>query len=216
MRCPTAFSTVFFRLSIDKNQQQHNTDHNLIIFHLLGQHVKYNQRFPSDHRHFKAEDYEKKRADLDGKQRNVLADYDNAVLYNDSIVDAIISRFEDKEAIAKTKQFVTEKGIGRVKVNYRLRDAIFSRQRYWGEPFPVYYKQGMPYMIPEECLPLELPEIDKPKPLHDPMVVRRFLLVHTCRFQAVREANTPLVSYKAFPACNRLGMVHPSNADVRR
>lgn len=83
----------------DKNQQQHNTNHNLIIFHLLGQHVKYNQRFPSDRRHFKAEDYEKKRADLDGKQRNVLADYDNAVLYNDSIVDAIISRFEDKEAI---------------------------------------------------------------------------------------------------------------------
>ena len=69
-----------------------------------------------------------------------------------------------KEAIAKTKQFVTEKGIGRVKVNYRLRDAIFSRQRYWGEPFPVYYKQGMPYMIPEECLPLELPEIDKYEP----------------------------------------------------
>ena len=83
----------------DKNQQQHNTDHNLIIFHLLGQHVKYNQRFPSDRRDFKAEDYEKKRADLNGKQRNVLADYDNAVLYNDSIVDAIISRFEDKEAI---------------------------------------------------------------------------------------------------------------------
>lgn len=83
----------------DKNQQQHNTDHNLIIFHLLGQHVRYNQRFPSDRRHFKAEDYEKKRADLDGKQRNVLADYDNAALYNDSIVDAIISRFEDKEAI---------------------------------------------------------------------------------------------------------------------
>ena len=69
-----------------------------------------------------------------------------------------------KEAIAKTKQFVTEKGIGRVKVNYRLRDAIFSRQRYWGEPFPVYYKQGMPYMIPEGCLPLELPEIDKYEP----------------------------------------------------
>ena len=69
-----------------------------------------------------------------------------------------------KEAIARTKQFVTEKGIGRVKINYRLRDAIFSRQRYWGEPFPVYYKQGMPYMVPEECLPLELPEIDKYEP----------------------------------------------------
>ena len=75
-----------------------------------------------------------------------------------------LNGFTVKEAIAKTKQFVTEKGIGRVKVNYRLRDAIFSRQRYWGEPFPVYYKQGMPYMIPEECLPLELPEIDKYEP----------------------------------------------------
>lgn len=69
-----------------------------------------------------------------------------------------------KEAIAATKKFVTEHNLGRVKVNYRLRDAIFSRQRYWGEPFPVYYKDGMPYMIPEECLPLELPEIDKYEP----------------------------------------------------
>ena len=60
-----------------------------------------------------------------------------------------------KEAIAATKKFVKENNLGRVKVNYRLRDAIFSRQRYWGEPFPVYYKDGMPYMIPEECLPLE-------------------------------------------------------------
>ena len=68
------------------------------------------------------------------------------------------------EAIAATKKFVTEKGMGRVKVNYRLRDAIFSRQRYWGEPFPVYYKDGMPQMIPEECLPLELPEIETYKP----------------------------------------------------
>ena len=69
-----------------------------------------------------------------------------------------------KEAIAATKKFVTEQGLGRVKVNYRLRDAIFSRQRYWGEPFPVYYKDDMPYMIPKECLPLELPEIDKYQP----------------------------------------------------
>lgn len=69
-----------------------------------------------------------------------------------------------KEAIAKTKQFVTEKGMGRVKVNYRLRDAIFSRQRYWGEPFPVYYKDGMPQMVPEGCLPLLLPEIETYKP----------------------------------------------------
>ena len=72
-----------------------------------------------------------------------------------------------KEAIAATKKFVSEQGLGRVKVNYRLRDAIFSRQRYWGEPFPVYYKNGMPYMIPEECLPLELPEVDQYKPTED-------------------------------------------------
>jgi leucyl-tRNA synthetase len=69
-----------------------------------------------------------------------------------------------KEAIAATKKFVTEKGLGRVKVNYRLRDAIFSRQRYWGEPFPIYYKDDMPYIVPKECLPLELPEIDEYKP----------------------------------------------------
>ena len=69
-----------------------------------------------------------------------------------------------KEAIEATKEFVTSHHLGRVKVNYRLRDAIFSRQRYWGEPFPVYYKDGMPYMLPEEALPLELPEIDKYEP----------------------------------------------------
>lgn len=66
-----------------------------------------------------------------------------------------------KEAIAATKKFVTENKLGRVKVNFRLRDAIFSRQRYWGEPFPVYYKDGMPQMVPAECLPLELPEVTK-------------------------------------------------------
>ena len=66
-----------------------------------------------------------------------------------------------KEAIAKMKEYITEQGLGQVKVNYRLRDAIFSRQRYWGEPFPVYYKDGMPYMLDESKLPLELPEIDK-------------------------------------------------------
>ncbi len=65
------------------------------------------------------------------------------------------------EAIEKAKKHVEEKGIGKVKVNYRLRDAIFSRQRYWGEPFPVYYKDDMPYMLDESKLPLELPEVDK-------------------------------------------------------
>ncbi len=69
-----------------------------------------------------------------------------------------------KEAIQATKEYVREHGMGRVKVNYRLRDATFSRQRYWGEPFPVYYRDGMPYMIPEDCLPLELPEIDEYRP----------------------------------------------------
>ena len=66
-----------------------------------------------------------------------------------------------KEAIETTKKYVKEHNLGRVKVNYRLRDAIFSRQRYWGEPFPVYYKDGMPYMIDEASLPLELPEVAK-------------------------------------------------------
>ncbi len=66
-----------------------------------------------------------------------------------------------KEAIEATKRFVEKEGLGRVKVNYRLRDAIFSRQRYWGEPFPVYYKHGIPTMIPEDCLPIELPQVEK-------------------------------------------------------
>ena len=66
-----------------------------------------------------------------------------------------------KEAIAETKRFVEAHRLGRIKVNYRLRDAIFSRQRYWGEPFPVYYKNGIPTMIPEECLPIELPQVEK-------------------------------------------------------
>lgn len=66
-----------------------------------------------------------------------------------------------KEAIAKTKEYIKENNLGKVKINYRIRDAIFSRQRYWGEPFPVYYKDGMPYMLPLEALPLKLPEVDK-------------------------------------------------------
>lgn len=67
-----------------------------------------------------------------------------------------------KEAITKTKEYIKESGLGRVKINFRLRDAIFSRQRYWGEPFPVYYDaNGMPQMLPLDKLPLELPEVDK-------------------------------------------------------
>ncbi len=68
---------------------------------------------------------------------------------------------EVKDAIATAKRFIEEKGIGKVKVNYRLRDAIFSRQRYWGEPFPVYYKDGVPHVVAESELPLLLPEVDK-------------------------------------------------------
>ena len=73
----------------------------------------------------------------------------------------VLNGLEVKDAIAKTKQYIKEKGLGRIKVNYRLRDAIFSRQRYWGEPFPIYYKDGMPYTLDEDKLPLELPEVDK-------------------------------------------------------
>ena len=79
-------------------------------------------------------------------------------------IDFSLNGLTIKEAIAATKKYVKEHNLGRVKVNYRLRDAIFSRQRYWGEPFPVYYKDGMPYMIPESCLPLELPEVTKFQP----------------------------------------------------
>jgi len=71
------------------------------------------------------------------------------------------------DAIKKTKQYVKEKGIGTVKINFRLRDAIFSRQRYWGEPFPVYYKDGLPVMLDESKLPLALPVVDKYLPTED-------------------------------------------------
>ena len=69
-----------------------------------------------------------------------------------------------KDAIVAAKKFISEAGIGRVKVNYRLRDAIFSRQRYWGEPFPVYYKDGIPHMLDMDSLPLLLPEISEYRP----------------------------------------------------
>ena len=84
---------------------------------------------------------------------------DKSVMYDGECL--ILNGKTIKEAIAETKRFVKEHKLGRVKVNYRLRDAIFSRQRYWGEPFPVYYKHGIPQMIPEECLPIELPQVDK-------------------------------------------------------
>ena len=83
------------------------------------------------------------------------------------INSGFLNGIEVKDAIAKMKEHITNTGIGRVKVNYRLRDAIFSRQRYWGEPFPIYYKDDLPYALPEECLPLELPEVSDFKPTAD-------------------------------------------------
>ncbi len=81
-------------------------------------------------------------------------------MINSSNGELDLNGLEVKEAIAKTKRFIEEKEIGRVKVNYRLRDAIFSRQRYWGEPFPVYYKDGVAHLMDESALPLMLPEVD--------------------------------------------------------
>ncbi len=78
-----------------------------------------------------------------------------------------LNGLEVKEAIARTKRFIEEEGLGKVKVNYRLRDAIFSRQRYWGEPFPVYYKEGVAYMMDESQLPLQLPEVPGYLPTED-------------------------------------------------
>ena len=82
-------------------------------------------------------------------------------MINSQSADLNLNGMEVKDAIAATKKFIEENGIGKVKVNYRLRDAIFSRQRYWGEPFPVYYKDGIPHLLSEDKLPLLLPEVDK-------------------------------------------------------
>ncbi len=82
-------------------------------------------------------------------------------MINSANADFSLNGLDVKDAIAATKSYIEEKGIGKVKVNYRLRDAIFSRQRYWGEPFPVYYKDGVPHMMDVDKLPLLLPEVDK-------------------------------------------------------
>ncbi|MDE5790462.1 MAG: leucine--tRNA ligase [Muribaculaceae bacterium] len=78
-----------------------------------------------------------------------------------------LNGLEVKDAIAKTKKFIEEEGLGKVKTNYRLRDAIFSRQRYWGEPFPVYYKDGVAYLMDESALPLLLPPVSSYLPTED-------------------------------------------------
>ncbi|GAA5023213.1 leucine--tRNA ligase [Marivirga lumbricoides] len=90
------------------------------------------------------------------------------VVENDKIVNSdFLTGLPIKEAIAKAVSYIEEKGIGKGKVNYRMRDAIFSRQRYWGEPVPVYFKNDIPYLLEEDQLPLELPEVDKYLPTED-------------------------------------------------
>ena len=81
-----------------------------------------------------------------------------------SVNSGFVTGMKVKEAMAAVIDRIEEMGIGHRTVNFRLRDAIFSRQRYWGEPFPIYYKNNTPYTIPEECLPLELPEVSEFKP----------------------------------------------------
>ncbi|MDE7347063.1 MAG: leucine--tRNA ligase [Muribaculaceae bacterium] len=94
-------------------------------------------------------------------------DAKEGIVCNSCVPDLDLNGLTVKEAIAKTKKHISEKGIGRVKVNYRLRDAIFSRQRYWGEPFPVYYKDGVAYLMDESALPLLLPEVSSYLPTAD-------------------------------------------------
>jgi leucyl-tRNA synthetase len=84
-------------------------------------------------------------------------DAKEGVMINSGFLDGLTV----PEAIQRAKEYVRENGLGEIKVNYRLRDAIFSRQRYWGEPFPIYYRDGMPYPVAEKDLPVELPEVDK-------------------------------------------------------
>jgi len=89
-------------------------------------------------------------------------DAKDGIMMNSSNERLQLDGLQVKDAIAKTKEYIAEAGIGRVKVNYRLRDAIFSRQRYWGEPFPIYYDgDNQPQGLPESQLPLQLPEVDK-------------------------------------------------------
>jgi len=83
------------------------------------------------------------------------------------IHSGVINGMEVKQAITTIIKYIEEQKLGYGKINFRLRDAIFSRQRYWGEPFPVYYKDGLPYVLTEDQLPLELPEVDKYLPTED-------------------------------------------------
>ena len=98
-----------------------------------------------------------------GDISNESYDAKDGILINSNLINGL----QVKDAISKIISIIEERKIGAKQINYRLRDAIFSRQRYWGEPFPVYYKEGIPYMLDESKLPLELPEIDAFKPTED-------------------------------------------------
>ncbi|MCZ4317544.1 class I tRNA ligase family protein [Aequorivita viscosa] len=91
------------------------------------------------------------------------SDKENTIITNSDFLNDL----NYAEATEKIIAALEEKGFGEGKINYRLRDAVFSRQRYWGEPFPIYYKDGMPHAIPTECLPLRLPEVEKYLPTEE-------------------------------------------------
>lgn len=97
-----------------------------------------------------------------GEEQSSTASWHESYDAKDGVVinSGVINGLDVKEAISKINDIIESRGLGCRKINFRLRDAIFSRQRYWGEPFPIYYKDGLPYPIEENKLPLELPEVD--------------------------------------------------------
>ncbi len=98
-----------------------------------------------------------------GQEPSDTATWDNSIDSKEGTIvhSDFLNQLSVAQAIEKANQSIEERSLGSKKVNYRLRDAIFSRQRYWGEPFPIYYKDNVPYSLAEEQLPLQLPEVDK-------------------------------------------------------
>lgn len=95
-------------------------------------------------------------------QKDAWTDKEGTVINSD-----FLNGLEVKKAIQKSIEVIEERGCGKKRINYRLRDAVFGRQRYWGEPIPIYYKEGVPYALSQEELPLTLPEVDKYLPTED-------------------------------------------------